>query len=288
MTEDTPASSPRKSWLSKLADTFSSDPQSREELTEVLRTAHQNQLIDGDALDIAERALDVGDQQVREIMIPRSKMVMIQQKDSLEKILETVLESNHSRFPVIGESADDISGILLAKELLPLVLDGRESFEIENVIRPATIIPESKRLNVLLREFREQRYHMAIVIDEYGGVAGLVTIEDILEEIVGEIEDETDSEESAQIRRQENGRYMVDALTPIADFNEFFDVGLKDDDMDTIGGLVVQVFGRLPEMGETIKVDQFTCHIVESDKRQVKMLEILPGRLSRKRDMRQG
>ena len=284
MTDDDPGSQPEKSWLGKLADAFSSEPQSRDDLTQILRAAHDNQLIDNDALEIIEGALDVADQQVREIMIPRSKMVLIGHDDSLEKILQIVMDSNHSRFPVIGESADDVRGILLAKELLPLVLSGRENFDIGNVIRPATIIPESKRLNVLLREFREQRYHMAIVVDEYGGVAGLVTIEDILEEIVGEIEDETDAEESAMIRPQKNGHFLVDALMPIEDFNEYFDVGLKDDDVDTMGGLVVQAFGRLPAMDETITISQFTFRIAESDNRQVKSLEIIQSEKSNKED----
>ncbi len=275
MTDDDSSSQPEKSWLGKLTDAFSSEPRSRDDLYRILREAHNSSLIERDALEIIEGALDVADRQVREIMIPRSKMVFINRSDSLEKILEVVMESNHSRFPVVGESADDILGILLAKELLPLVLGGRESFDIENVIRPATIIPESKRLNVLLQEFREKRYHMAIVIDEYGGVAGLVTIEDILEEIVGNIEDETDVEESAMIRTLENGNLLIDALMPIEDFNEYFDVGFKDDEMDTMGGIVVQAFGRLPNMGETVRVDSFTFRIAECDKRQVKMLELI-------------
>ncbi len=275
MTDDDASSQTEKSWLGKLADAFTNEPRSRDDLSQILREAHKNNLIDRDALDIIEGALDVADRQVREIMIPRSKMVMINRNDSLEGILDVVKDSNHSRFPVVGDSADDILGILLAKELLPLVLVGKENFNIENVIRPATIIPESKRLNVLLREFREQRYHMAIVIDEYGGVAGLVTIEDILEEIVGDIEDETDAENSAMLRHLDSGNYMIDALMPIAEFNEYFDVGLKDDEMDTMGGIVVQSFGRLPNTNETIQVGKFTFRIAECDKRQVKMLELI-------------
>ena len=182
--------------------------------------------------------------------------------------------SSHSRFPVIGDNADDIVGILLAKELLPLLLSGRENFDIANVIRPATIIPESKRLNVLLREFREQRYHMAIVIDEYGGIAGLITIEDILEEIVGDIEDETDEDEDTMIRPQQDNSYLVDALTPIEDFNEFFDVGISDEEFDTIGGIIVQAFGRMPKVDETIEVDNFDFRVAEGDNRQVKLLEL--------------
>ena len=274
MTEDDSSSQQEKSWLGKLADAFSSDPQSREDLAQILRAAYENNLIDNDALEIIEGALKVSDQQVREIMIPRSKMVLIRREDSLETVLNTVMESNHSRFPVIGESADDVRGILLAKELLPLVLGGRENFDIDKVIRAAAIIPESKRLNVLLREFREQRYHMAIVVDEYGGVAGLVTIEDILEEIVGDIEDETDAEETSMIRLQDSGSHLVEALTPIEDFNEFFDAGLSDEEFDTIGGLIVQAFGRLPVVNESIEIEQFSFRIVEGDSRQVKLLEV--------------
>jgi magnesium and cobalt transporter len=274
MTDDDPSSSQDQSWLGKLTNVFSSEPKSRDELALILRAAYESKVIDHDALEIIEGALNVSDQQVREIMMPRSQMVVIKKEASLEDILKLVIESSHSRFPVIGESADDIIGILLAKELLPLILDGRENFNLNNVVRPATIIPESKRLNVLLREFREQRYHMAIVVDEYGGIAGLVTIEDILEEIVGEIEDETDEEESAMIRPQQDGSYLIEALTPIDDFNEHFDVGISDDEFDTIGGIIVQAFGRMPKVDETVEVNGFTFRIAEGDNRQVKLLEM--------------
>jgi len=274
MTDDDPSSSQDQSWLGKLTNVFSSEPKSRDELALILRAAYESKVIDHDALEIIEGALNVSDQQVREIMMPRSQMVVIKKEASLEDTLKLVIESSHSRFPVIGESADDIIGILLAKELLPLILDGRENFNLNNVVRPATIIPESKRLNVLLREFREQRYHMAIVVDEYGGIAGLVTIEDILEEIVGEIEDETDEEESAMIRSQQDGSYLIEALTPIDDFNEHFDVGISDDEFDTIGGIIVQAFGRMPKVDETVEVNGFMFRIAEGDNRQVKLLEM--------------
>lgn len=274
MTEDDSSSPQEKSWLGKLAHAFSGEPQTREELASTLRAAYDNKIIDHDALEIIEGALHVTDQQVREIMIPRSQMVVIQHDASLEDILKLVIESSHSRFPVIGETADDITGILLAKELLPLVLTGRENFDIAKVVRPATIIPESKRLNVLLREFREQRYHMAIVVDEYGGIAGLITIEDILEEIVGDIEDETDEDEGAMIRPQEDNCYLVDALTPIEDFNEHFDTGISDEEFDTIGGIIVQAFGRMPKVDESVRVDNFIFRVAEGDNRQVKLLEM--------------
>lgn len=274
MTEDDSSSPQEKSWLGKLAHAFSGEPQTREELASTLRAAYDNKIIDHDALEIIEGALHVTDQQVREIMIPRSQMVVIQNNASLEDILKLVIESSHSRFPVIGENADDITGILLAKELLPLVLTGRENFDIAKVVRPATIIPESKRLNVLLREFREQRYHMAIVVDEYGGIAGLITIEDILEEIVGDIEDETDEDEDTMIRPQEDNSYLVDALTPIEDFNEHFDTGISDEEFDTIGGIIVQAFGRMPKVDESVRVGNFIFRVAEGDNRQVKLLEM--------------
>ena len=265
-----------KTWLEKIATAFSSEPQSKDEFTLLLRSAHENNIIDQDALEIIEGALDVSDKQVREIMIPRSQMVVIQQDASLEDILKLVIESSHSRFPVIGESADDITGILLAKELLPLLLNGQENFDINKVVRPAAVVPESKRLNVLLREFREQRYHMAVVVDEYGGIAGLITIEDILEEIVGEIEDETDEEEQegTMIRPQQDGCHLINALTPIEDFNEYFDAGVSDDEFDTIGGIVIQAFGRMPKIDEAIDVNGFSFRVVEGDNRQVKLLEM--------------
>jgi magnesium and cobalt transporter len=274
MTEDDSSSQQEKSWLGKLANAFSGEPQSREELAGTLRAAYDNNIIDHDALEIIEGALHVSDQQVREIMIPRSQMVVIQQDASLEDVLKLVIESSHSRFPVIGENADDVIGILLAKELLPLVLTGGENFDMAKVVRPATIIPESKRLNVLLREFREQRYHMAIVVDEYGGIAGLITIEDILEEIVGEIEDETDEDEGAMIRPAGDGSYLVDALTPIEDFNEYFDTGISDDEFDTIGGIIVQAFGRMPKIDESVRVEDFLFRVAAGDSRQVKLLEM--------------
>lgn len=269
-------SSQERTWLDKLTNAFSSEPQSKDEFALLLRAAHENNIIDHDALEIIEGALDVSDKQVREIMIPRSQMVVIQQNTSLEDLLKLVIESSHSRFPVIGESTDDITGILLAKELLPLLLNGQESFDINNVVRPAAVVPESKRLNVLLREFREQRYHMAVVVDEYGGIAGLITIEDILEEIVGEIEDETDEEEQngTMIRLQQDGSHLIDALTPIEDFNEYFDAGISDDEFDTIGGIIVQAFGKMPKVDETIEVNGFTFRVAEGDSRQVKLLEM--------------
>ncbi len=260
--------------LKRLTRLLSPTPSNSDEVADMLRSAENESIIDADALQIMEGALKVSDLQAREIMIPRSQIKLIEADSSLEEILKLVVESQHSRFPVVGESSDDIQGILLAKELLPLVLSGKDSFNLQGMLRPANIIPESKRINVLLQEFREQRYHMAIVIDEYGGVSGLLTIEDILEEIVGEIEDETDAHEPEQIREIDQGVYAVDAIIEIADFNEYFDVGFADDEFDTIAGLVIEAFGHLPSVNETIVIDNFTFKVVSGDSRKITQLEV--------------
>nr|WP_237055769.1 transporter associated domain-containing protein [Microbulbifer sediminum] len=254
---------------------FSAEPKSRDELLDIIKDAAENKLVDAEALSIIEGALDVSSQQVREVMIPRSQMVVVSLQDSPEEFLPKIIESGHSRFPVIGESVDDIRGILLAKDLLPLVLKGLQDFSLEEIIRPANIIPESKRLNILLREFRENRYHMAVVIDEYGGVSGVVTIEDILEEIVGEIEDETDEEEEDSfIRKVGDNDFIVKALTPIEDFNEYFDSELSDEEFDTVGGLVMQSFGHLPGRDEITQLGEFRFRVLYADNRQVHLLRV--------------
>jgi magnesium and cobalt transporter len=266
-----------KSWLERLTQAFSFEPKSGEDVIEILRVAHANKIIDRDALEIMEGALHVSDQQVREIMIPRSQMVMIRLDAGLDEVLSIATESNHSRFPVMGDSTDDIKGILLAKDLLQVACKGGAGFNLVDFVRPANIIPESKRLNVLLRDFREKRYHMAVVIDEYGGVAGLVTIEDVLEEIVGDIEDETDDTEQNMIRLLEDNRYRVAALTPVEDFNEFFRTGLSEEEFDTIGGILLRAFGQLPCVGESIGIDNLLFTVVDGDKRQIRELEVLVG-----------
>lgn len=271
---DDNGSSQDRSWFDKLIQTFSSDPGSREELLEILRAAHDNEIIDGEALEIIEGALKVSELQARDIMVPRSQMVVVQYGAKPEEFLPAVTESGHSRFPVVGESHDDIRGILLAKELLPLILKNNDDFCMDSLLRPAAIIPESKRLNVLLREFREQRYHMAMVIDEYGGISGLVTIEDVLEEIVGDIEDETDEAEAEQIQTQEDGSFLVQALTPIDEFNDRFAANFDDEEYDTIGGIVIHAFGRLPKAGESVNVDGFRFRVVEGDNRKLHLLEM--------------
>jgi magnesium and cobalt transporter len=262
------------SWLGRLVRIFSSTPATRDDITEILRSAYDDKVIDNEALEIMEGALSVADQQVREIMVPRSRMTVIPESADIEEILTLVTDSKHSRFPVIGDSIDDIKGILLAKELLPLLLEDKEDLAITDVIRPANIIPESKRLNVLLKEFREQRYHMAIVMDEYASVAGLVTIEDILEEIVGEIEDETDLEEQNPIQRQKDGSHSLPALTTIEDFNEFFNTGFNEDEFNTIGGLVTQAFGHLPQVGEEVTLGEYAFTVISGDDRQIHQLAL--------------
>ncbi len=271
---DDNGSSQDRSWLDKLIHSFSSDPGNREELVEVLRAAHDKKIIDSEALEIIEGALKVSELQARDIMIPRSQIVAIQHDAKPEEFLPAVIECGHSRFPVVGESYDDIRGVLLAKELLPLVLKDSEDFCMEKLVRPAAIIPESKRLNVLLKEFREKRYHMAMVIDEYGGISGLVTIEDVLEEIVGDIEDETDEEETKQIQLLEDGVFLVEALTPIEEFNSHFEAAFDDEEFDTIGGIVVHAFGHLPKEGESVDVDGFNFRVVKSDNRKIDLLEL--------------
>jgi magnesium and cobalt transporter len=263
-----------KSWLERLAQAFSFEPKTQDDVAEMLRAAHANQIIDSEALGIMEGALHVSDQQVREIMVPRSQMVVISMAAPVEDILKIAIESNHSRFPVIGDSMDDVRGILLAKDLLQIALDGKDSFAIHHILRAATIIPESKRLNVLLREFREQRYHMAVVVDEYGGVSGLVTIEDVLEEIVGDIEDETDESEHGFIVKQDDGSFQVAALTPIELFNETFGTGFSEEEFDTIGGILLQRFGHFPKIGEAIALDSFSFTVIDGDNRQIRQLEV--------------
>ena len=271
MSEDR-SSNGQKSWLGKLTQAFAHEPKNRQELLELLRDAHQNKLLDSEALAIVEGAIQVADLQVRDIMVPRSQMISIKASQTPREFLPAVIDAAHSRYPVIGESHDDVLGVLLAKDLLPLILkEGGDSDDVRTLLRPATFVPESKRLNVLLREFRQSRNHMAIVIDEHGGVAGLVTIEDVLEQIVGDIDDEHDEAEDPQalMRAQADGLFVVDALTPIADFNERFDADFDDDEYDTIGGLVTAAIGHLPEAGEELALGRFVFRVSAADARRV-------------------
>lgn len=265
-----------KGFFGKLAQAFSDEPRTREDLFELLYEANNSGLLDQDALTIVEGAIQVTDMQVRDVMIPRSQMVSVQVDQSAHEFMPLIIDSAHSRFPVQGENPDEIEGVLLAKDLLPYALDNRlEQFNLREHLRKATFIPESKRLNVLLREFRVTRNHMAIVIDEYGGIAGLITIEDVLEQIVGDIEDEHDEDEDeGNIKAFEDDGFIVKALTPIEDFNEHFDVGLPDDEFDTIGGLVTREFGHLPDKGETVRIDTFTFTVLASEHRRIRLLQV--------------
>ena len=269
-------STPR-SWLERLSQAFAAEPQDRRELVELLRAAQQRGLIDADALAMIEGVVQVAEMQVRDVMIPRAQMVVVEQDAPLEEMVKDIIESAHSRFPVIGDNRDEVVGIVLAKDMLAYGFEGHAGrFSIRDVLRPAAFIPESKRLNMLLKEFRSSRNHMAIVVDEYGGVAGLVTIEDVLEQIVGEIEDEHDVDEEGAIKKFSETRYTVKALTPLEDFNAYFGTTFSDEEFDTIAGVVIQRFGRLPRRGETITVDRFRFKVLHADNRRLHLLELTP------------
>ena len=276
MTDDQSSIDPRpKSWIDKIAQVFSDEPTDTKSLLELLRNAEQDQVLDADALGIIEGALQVSSMQVRDIMIPRSQVVTVSASLKLNEILELVSKASHSRFPVVGENVDNVMGILLAKDLLPLLLgEGQDKFEIKDIVRPATFVPESKPLNVLLKEFRETRQHMAIVIDEYGSVCGVVTIEDVLEQIVGEIEDEFDVDDDSYIKKFDENNYIVKALTPVDEFNEYFETEFSDQEFTTIGGLVLQEFGHIPERSESIEIGQFLVTVLNADSRQIKLLKV--------------
>jgi magnesium and cobalt transporter len=265
----------KKTWVRKIGEAFSAHPRNRDELLELLEGACDDGIIDSDALAMIEGALEVSETQVRDAMIPRSQMVVVNADAPLEEFLPRIIDSGHSRFPVIGEDKDEVIGILLAKDLLPHVASGSDGIDLMATIRPAVVIPESKRLNVLLRDFRVSRNHMAIVIDEYGGVSGLITIEDVLEEIVGEIGDEYDEEEEALIQLLGDNCYQVQALTPIEDLNEKFGSNLSDEDYDTVGGLLLAEFGRVPEPDEVITLGgRFEFRVTRADNRRIIALEM--------------
>ncbi|WP_006786392.1 HlyC/CorC family transporter [Thiorhodospira sibirica] len=276
MNEQSGSEPPLRSWLERLSHALTGEPRDRSQLIELLRNANQRKLLDFDALGMIEGVLQVAEMQVRDIMIPRAQMDVVRRDATLMDILPTLIESAHSRFPVIGEDRDEVVGILLAKDLLRyLAPDCDEPFMMQEVLRPPVFVPESKRLNVLLREFRNSRNHMAIVVDEYSGVAGLVTIEDVLEQIVGEIDDEHDIVDYlSQIMPHANGRYTVKALTPMDEFNAYFQTSYNEDEFDTIGGFVVNRFGHVPKRGEELEIDQFRVHILRADNRRVHLLEI--------------
>jgi len=275
MSEDR-SSGTSKTWLEKLAQAFSDEPRSRDDVRDILQQACESGILDNDAHGIIEGAIQVTEMQVRDVMIPRSQMTMVQVNQTPREFLPVIISSAHSRFPVCGENPNEVLGILLAKDLLPYMLEGTlDQFDIRQCLRKATFIPESKRLNVLLNEFRGTRNHMAIVVDEYGGIAGLITIEDVLEQIVGEIEDEHDADDDdGNIKPFDDNGYLVKALTPIEDFNDYFDTGFSDDEFDTIGGIVTQHFGHLPAKDESIVIDGFHFKVLSADNRRLRLLQV--------------
>ena len=261
-----------REWL---ADLFSDEPENLPELLAILRDAAERQLIQVDALNIIFGALQVSDMHARDIMIPRSALVVVGEDQTPEELLPTIVESRHSRFPVIGDDVDDIKGILHAKDLLPLLLaENYQNFAMRDCIRPAVLIPESKRLNVLLEEFRANRNHMALVVDEYGQISGAVTIEDVLEQIVGEIEDEHDVDDDSFVKQLEANSFHVKANTTIEDFNEYFGSQLSDEEFDTIGGLVLHRLGHVPERGEQVSYGGMTFEVLNADSRRIRLLKV--------------
>lgn len=267
--------SAQRSWIDKLSQALRGEPRDQEELVSDLREAQHRGLFGADALSMIEGVLQVTDMQVRDIMIPRSQMVVVSRDAGAKQLIAIAIESGHSRFPVIGESRDEVVGVLLAKDLLRYAsAEDDASFAIREVLRPAVFVPGSKRLNVLLKEFRTSRNHIAVVVDDYGGVAGMVTIEDVLEQIVGEIEDEYDVDEESFIRKFSDVSFGVKALTPIEDFNDYFATDFSDEEFDTIGGLVTAQLGRLPKRGETVVLDRMSFKIVRADNRRLHLMKL--------------
>ncbi len=270
---DERAESSHKSWLERLSSALMGEPKDRDELMALLRDAQQRELLDADSFKMMEGVMKVSETQVRDVMIPRAQMVVLEHDWNLERLIAEIVESGHSRLPVIDESKDNVIGILIVKDLLSHAFDRREDFDLRALLRPAKYIPESKRLNILLKEFRGNRLHMAIVVDEYGGVAGLITIEDVLEEIVGEIDDEHDTDDDSAFIRSQGDSFIVKALTPVEDFNAYFQATLSDERADTVGGLVMMELGRLPKGGETVDLDRFHFRVLRADNRRIHLLE---------------
>ncbi|WMY96928.1 MAG: CNNM family magnesium/cobalt transport protein CorC [Arsenophonus sp.] len=264
----------KKNFFNILNQLFQGEPKNRNDLVELIRDSEQKDVIDPETREMLEGVMNISNKRVRDIMIPRAQIIKLKHNQSLEACLDVIIESAHSRFPVINEDKDHIEGLLIAKDLLPFMRTNAEPFNINKVLRTAVIVPESKRVDLLLKEFRSKRYHMAIVIDEFGGISGLVTIEDILELIVGEIEDEYDNEESMNIRQLSKHAYFVRALTQIDDFNKIFKTKFNNEEVDTIGGLVMQAFGHLPSQGEIIVIDDYIFKITMADNRKIIQLQV--------------
>jgi magnesium and cobalt transporter len=280
MSDDTSPSSVQPgltNWLSRLFQGREEEGATREEIAKFLLECHTRDIIERDELEMLQGVLEVSETHVREIMVPRSHMVVLPSGESPEAILSMIIESGHSRFPVIGEDRDEVVGILLAKDVLRHMREHSSDFNVRDLIRPAVFVPESKRLSTLLKDFRESHQHLAIVVDEYGGVAGLVTIEDVLEQIVGRIDDEHDPEGVEQIQDQGDGRFNVLALTRIEDFNDYFGTDLDDEEYETIGGLVMHELGRLPRRGETLEFGGFVFKVIRGDRRRIHTVEVTPA-----------
>jgi len=265
-------------WLKRITQSMSGEPRDLAELIEDLREASERGLFNADALVMLEGVLAVADMQVRDIMVPRAQMVFVERDESPEKLVQLVVESGHSRFPVIGEDRDQILGILLAKDLLRLQIEGGEHFEIREYMRPVVFVPESKRLNVLLKEFRLSHNHLAMVVDEYGGVCGLVTIEDVIEQIVGEIDDEFDVEDEHNIRKEAERTFAVRGTTRLEEFNEYFGTHLAEDGFDTVAGLLMKQLGRLPRRGESLNIDGLEIRVMRADRRRNDLLRVVSAR----------
>ena len=275
MTDDSSEGGSSRSLMDRLVHAMGGEPRDREELLELLRDAQARKIFDADTLQMVEGVFQVVEMRVRDIMIPRGQMVVIKDEMSIEEILPVIIESGHSRFPVIDEDRDHVVGVLLAKDVLRFTASNdQQAFKIDDVVRKVTFTPESKRLNVLLKEFRAKRNHLAVVLDEYGGVAGLVTIEDVLEEIVGEIDDEHDTEDGVDIRDHGDGSYSVRALTPIDEFNEALGTQLSEEGFDTIGGLVMQHIGHMPKTGETTEIEGCHFRVLSADSRRLHLLQV--------------
>jgi magnesium and cobalt transporter len=265
------------SWFNRVIHALSNEPQDKEQLLTLLRDAQKRDLITIDALSMIEGAMQVSEIHVGDIMIPRAQMVVLQLAESVANLTKTIVDSGHSRFPVINDNRDDVQGIFLAKDLLDYYAkNNMNEFNMREVMRPVVFIPKSKRLNVLLREFRTNRNHMAIVVDEYGGVAGLVTIEDVIEQIVGDIDDEHDIDDQIYIKLSRKGLYAVKALTPIGEFNEYFKTDFSHDEFDTIGGVIMQAFGHLPKRGEHVEVNGFHFEVARANGRRIHLLRVKP------------
>jgi magnesium and cobalt transporter len=273
MNEGGPDDSSTGTWYGRLRRVLKGEPASRQDIPDLLRESQH--VLDPDEIAMLEGVLAVTETQVRDVMVPRSQMVVLERDAPRDEILAAIVESGHSRFPVIGADREEVVGILLAKDVLRYVVETPDlPFDLTRWLRPATFIPESKRLNTLLKEFRVSRNHIAIVVDEYGGVAGLLTIEDVLEEIVGEIDDEYDLMEAERIQPQEGGRYLVRALTRIDEFNNYFGVALDDEHYDTVGGLVMYELGHLPRKGESMAASGFQFRVVQADRRRIHSVEV--------------